>query len=112
METRAPEAKAPEAKATEISAKVDLLKVSKDILEHLGEVGRDVAANVIPAQGQAMLADLARTAAERMATLVRELEAMPEELFLMIPAEGSLVAKEKETSHAQGHQSRQGVRGH
>jgi hypothetical protein len=92
METRAPEAKAPEAKATEISAKVDLLKVSKDVLEHL--------------------ADLARTAAERMATLVRELEAMPEELFLMIPAEGSLVAKEKETSHAQGHQSRQGVRGH
>jgi hypothetical protein len=78
------ETKAPEAKATEINAKVDLLKVSKDILEHLHELGTDIASDVIPAQGQASLADLARTAAERMATLVNELENMPDDCFMMI----------------------------
>jgi hypothetical protein len=78
------ETKAPETRPAVINAKVDMLEVSKDILEHLGELGGDIASDVIPAQGQASLADLARTAAERMATLVNEVEGMPDDCFMMI----------------------------
>jgi hypothetical protein len=100
--------------ADTISAKVDLLKVAKDILEHLHELNDDIAAHVLPPQAQSNLARMARDAAELLAPIVHELEAMPEDQFGQIPAEGSKAApkKEEDQNHAKGHQSGQGVRGH
>jgi hypothetical protein len=66
------------------SIQVDLLKVSKDICEHLSELILDTGAYVIPPQGQSALMDLATMALERMVRYVREVEGMPEDNFMMV----------------------------
>ena len=95
-----------------INAKVDLVKVSKDVLEHLHEVLSDINAHVIPPQGQAAMAALASDAAVAVARLVNMLEATADDCFAMIeePAkEGeehkaqAPNTKAKHPQHTEGH---------
>lgn len=67
-----------------INAKVDLLKVSKDIVEHLHEVVTDLRMHCLAPQGQAQMTALALAAADSMAHLVASLESAPDDAFAMI----------------------------
>lgn len=97
---------------TEINAKVDLLKVSKDIVEHLNEVVIDLRTNCLSPQGQAQMTALAMDAVGAMIHLIGSLEAAPDSAFAMVP-EPAKAGKEAQTQKghpdAERHQSRQHV---
>jgi hypothetical protein len=95
-----------------VNSKEGMLKNAKDIVEHLTGLGVDIAHNVLTPQGAATLADLARTALERMVAVVNALNNMSEDQFVEVPGT-ELAEKGKENhKHAQGHEGGQGLRSH
>ena len=78
----------------EINAKVDLLKVSKDVVEHLGEVRHDIQAYVLLPQGQSGLVESTRIALEQMNHLINEVMGMPDSAFMMVHEPAKAVKEE------------------